>query len=153
MSDELNKVELPAIAQLQSLGWNYIVGTLLSPDVGDHRKSFKDVVLEKRLKDAIVKLNSWISEENLSKVIRDITKIQLPNLIEANQHVWSILTNYISVDQDLGNGRKGQTVKIIDFENPLENDFLCVNQFKIAGVNQNIIPDIVLFVNGLPLTN
>jgi type I restriction enzyme R subunit len=151
MSDELNKVELPAITQLQSLGWDYIDGTLLSPDVSEHRKSFKDVVLESRLKNAILRLNPWISEENLAKVMRDIIKIQSPNLIEANQHVWSALTNYISVDQDLGNGRKGQTVKIIDFEAPLENDFLCVNQFKIAGVHQNIIPDIILFVNGLPL--
>lgn len=151
MSDELTKVELPAIAQLQSLGWDYMDGALLSPDVSDVRESFKDVVLEKRLKESVLKLNPWISEENLAKVIRDIVKIQTPNLIEANQYVWDVLVNYISVDQDLGNGRKGQTVKIIDFDNPLENDFLCVNQFKIAGVNQNIIPDIILFVNGLPL--
>ena len=48
-------------------------------------------------------------------------------------------------------GRKGQTVKIIDFDNPDNNEFLCTNQFKVEGVNQNIIPDIVCFVNGLPL--
>ena len=55
------------------------------------------------------------------------------------------------MEQDLGKGRKGQTVKIIDFDNPDNNEFLCVNQFKVEGPNQNIIPDIVLFVNGLPL--
>ena len=53
--------------------------------------------------------------------------------------------------QDLGKGNKGQTVHIIDFENPENNEFLCTNQFKVSGVNQNIIPDIILFVNGLPL--
>jgi type I restriction enzyme R subunit len=59
--------------------------------------------------------------------------------------------NYISVEQDLNKGRKGQTVKIIDFENPDNNEFLCVNQYKVEGAHQNIIPDVVLFVNGLPL--
>ena len=53
--------------------------------------------------------------------------------------------------QDLGKGNKGQTVHIIDFENPENNEFLCTNQFKVSGINQNIIPDIILFVNGLPL--
>ena len=53
--------------------------------------------------------------------------------------------------QDLGKGNKGQTVHIIDFENPENNEFLCTNQFKVSGVNQNIIPDILCFVNGLPL--
>jgi type I restriction enzyme R subunit len=53
--------------------------------------------------------------------------------------------------QDLGKGNKGQTVRIIDFDNPDNNEFLCVNQFKVSGREQNIIPDIVLFVNGLPL--
>src|SRR5690606_35032563 len=50
-----------------------------------------------------------------------------------------------------GAGRKGQTVKVIDFDNPDNNEFLCTNQFKVEGINQNIIPDVVCFVNGLPL--
>ena len=53
--------------------------------------------------------------------------------------------------QDVGRGNKGQTVKIIDFENLENNEFICTNQFKVSGINQNIIPDIVLFVNGIPL--
>ncbi|MGH8550027.1 MAG: type I restriction endonuclease [Methylococcales bacterium] len=57
----------------------------------------------------------------------------------------------MSVDQDLGKGRKGRTVRIIDFENPDHNEFLCTNQFKVEGIRQKVIPDIVLFVNGLPL--
>ena len=150
-SDELDKVELPALEQLQSLGWTYLEGSQLSPDESDKRSSYKDVVLEHRLEKAIQRINPWISPDNRRRVISDFTRAQFPNLIEANQSVWNTLTQYVSVMQDVGKGNKGQTVKIIDFENLENNEFLCTNQFKVSGVNQKIIPDIVLFVNGLPL--
>ncbi len=150
-SDEYDKVELPALEQLQSLDWIYIDGSKLSPEESDERNSYKEVVLEKRLSQALKRINPWINDENLRKVIRDLTKAQFTNLIEANQSIWNTLTQYVSVIQDLGQGNKGQTVKIIDFDNPENNEFLCTNQFKVSGINQNIIPDITLFVNGLPL--
>lgn len=150
-SDELDKVELPALEQLQSLGWSYVEGAKLSPDESDERSSLKDVVLEKRLTKSLKRINPWINDENLRKVIRALTKTLYPNLIEANQGIWAQINQCISVMQDLGKGNKGQTVHIIDFEHPENNEFLCTNQFKVSGVNQNIIPDILCFVNGLPL--
>ena len=150
-SDEYDKVEHPALEQLQSLGWDYIDGSQLSPEDSDERTSLKEVVLESHLRESIQRINPWINDENLRKVIRDLIQIQTPTLLEANQSIWETLTNYISVEQDLGSGRRGQTVKIVDFDNLENNEFLCVNQFKVSGVNQNIIPDIILFVNGLPL--
>ncbi|MDA8935682.1 HsdR family type I site-specific deoxyribonuclease [Porticoccaceae bacterium] len=150
-SDELDKVELPALEQLQSLGWSYVEGAQLSPDESDERSSLKDVVLEKRLTTSLKRINPWINDENLRKVIRELTKTLYPNLIEANQGIWTQINQCISVMQDLGKGNRGQTVHIIDFENPENNEFLCTNQFKVSGVNQNIIPDILCFVNGLPL--
>ena len=150
-SDELLKVEQPAIDQLQSLGWSYLDGRTLAPELSDERSSFKDPILEKRLIESLRRINPWISDENLQKVFRELTRTQFTNLLEANQFYWNQLTQYTSVQQDLGQGNRGQTVKIIDFENIENNDFLCVNQFKISGPNQNIIPDIVLFVNGLPV--
>ena len=150
-SDELDKVELPALEQLQSLGWSYVEGAQLSPDESDERSSLKDVVLEKRLTSSLKRINPWINDENLRKVIRELTKTLYPNLIEANQGIWTHINQCISVMQDLGKGNRGQTVHIIDFENPENNEFLCTNQFKVSGVNQNIIPDILCFVNGLPL--
>lgn len=150
-SDEFDKVELPALEQLQSLGWSYVTGEKLSPEESDERNSFKDVVLEKRLTTSIKRLNPWISNENLRKVIRNLTKTVYPNLVEANQSIWNSINQCVSVMQDLGKGNKGQTVHIIDFDNLENNEFICTNQFKIKGVNQSIIPDIVLFVNGLPL--
>ena len=84
-------------------------------------------------------------------IIKEFTQITNLNLMEANQKIYEKLTKYISVEQDLGEGRKSHTVKIIDFDNIENNEFLITNQFKVAGINQNIIPDIILFVNGLPL--
>lgn len=155
--DEVVKVELPAIEQLTQLGWTYVPGAVLAPvlpvdgsPMGE-RGYYRDVVLAKRLEAAILKLNPWISEENLRKVVREFTHPNHAGLMEYNQAIYDKLVSYLSVEQDLGSGRKGQTVKVIDFDNPENNEFLCTNQFKIEGINQNIIPDIVCFVNGLPL--
>ena len=150
-ADEFDKVELPAIEQLQSLGWEYVKGEDLSPDKSSERTSLKEVVLENRLSANIKRINPWISDQNLHKVVKDLTKTQYTNLIEANQAIWTNINECVSVMQDLGKGNKGQTVHIIDFESPENNEFLCTNQFKVSGINQNIIPDIILFVNGLPL--
>ena len=136
-SDEFDKVELPALEQLQSLGWSYIEGADLSPDESDERSSFKDIVLEKRLTTSIKRINPWINNENLRKVVRDLTKTQYPNLIKANQSIWSTINQCVSVMQDLGRGNKGQTVHIIDFDNLKNNEFLCTNQFKVEGINQS----------------
>lgn len=148
--DELDKVELPAIAQLNQLGWKYIHGAELTPETGA-RSYLRDVVLVNQLNLAIKRINPWISDENLRKVSRDFTHPVYAGLMEYNHALYNSLVYYQSVEQDLGKGRKGQTVKIIDFDNPENNEFICTNQFKVEGVNQNIIPDIVCFVNGLPL--
>ena len=150
-NDEFIKVELPAIEQLKKLNWQYIEGSKLSPDESDERKSFKHVVLKNKLSKSIKKINPWISDENIKTVIQEFTQITNLNLMEANQKIYEKLTKYISVEQNLGEERKSHTVKIIDFENLENNEFLITNQFKVAGINQNIIPDIILFVNGLPL--
>ncbi len=156
--DEELKVEQPAIAQLIKLGWTYVPAARLTPVVASkdaqttaERAYYRDVVLVNRLESALRKLNPWISNENLGKVMRELTHPNHAALMEYNHSIYQMLVNYLSVEQDLGKGRKGQTVKIIDFDNPENNDFLCTNQFKIEGANQNVIPDIVCFVNGLPL--
>lgn len=71
--------------------------------------------------------------------------------MEANEKIHDMLVNYISIQQDLGKGKKGQTVRLIDFDNPSNNEFLVVDQFTITGGEKPIRPDLILFVNGLPL--
>ena len=155
--DEVEKVELPAIEQLTRLGWTYVPGADLAPVLpvdgapAGERSYYRDVVLSKRLEAAVLRLNPWISDENLRKVVREFTHPNHAGLMEYNQSIYDLLVSYLSVEQDLGAGHKGQTVKVIDFDNPKNNEFLCTNQFKVEGPNQNIIPDIVCFVNGLPL--
>jgi type I restriction enzyme, R subunit len=149
--DERQLVEAPALEQLKGLGWSHLDGTTLVPGTSNHRSSLKDVVLTPNLEQAIQRINPWISEDNLRKVVREVTLIQSATLMEANKWLWERLTQYFSVDQDLGSGRRGQTLKLIDFDNLQNNEFLCIDQFKIQGPSQNIIPDILLFVNGLPL--
>jgi type I restriction enzyme, R subunit len=149
--DERQFVEAPALDQLKGLGWSHLDGTTLVPEKSNHRSSLKDVVLTPNLEQAIQRINPWISEDNLRKVVREVTLIQTSTLMESNKWFWERLTQYFSVDQDLGSGRRGQTLKLIDFDQPENNEFLCVDQFKIQGPSQNIIPDILLFVNGLPL--
>ncbi|OBT08061.1 deoxyribonuclease HsdR [Shewanella sp. UCD-FRSSP16_17] len=151
-NNEFDKVEAPAISQLVSLGWQYIPGKMLSPEHGNAERVYlRDVVLVKRLEVAIKRINPWISDENLRKVSREVTHPNFAALMEYNHAFYQTLVSYLSVEQDLGKGRKGQTVKLVDFEQPENNEFICTNQFKIEGVNQRIIPDIVCFVNGIPL--
>ena len=150
-NDERSLVEAPALEQLKGLGWRHLNGTALAPASSNHRASLKEVVLTPNLEQAIQRINPWISEENLRKVVREVTRIRAATLMEANRWFWERLTQYFSVDQDLGRGRKGQTVKLMDFDAPEKNEFLCVDQFRVQGPAQPIVPDITLFVNGLPL--
>src|SRR5690554_3808936 len=131
--DEEHKVEQPAIAQLVKQGWTYVPGANLAPaaSTGAEREYYRDVVLVPRLETALRRLNPWISEENLGRVMRELTHPNHAALMEYNQAMHDMLINYLSVEQDLGSGRRGQTVKIIDFDNPANNEFLCTNQFKV----------------------
>jgi type I restriction enzyme R subunit len=139
--DELNKVEVPAIAQLEQLGWTYVHGAQLTPEAGA-RAYQRDVVLINHLEAAIKRINPWISDENLRKVSRELTHPVCAGLMEYNHAFYTTLVNHQSVEQDLGKGRKGQTVKIIDFDNIDNNEFICTSQFKVEGVSQNIIPQV-----------
>jgi len=145
--NEKSLVEDRIIAQLQKLGYTYIHGSYLEGE----RQTLRDVVLQERLSDAIKRINPWISDDNLRRVVRDITHIEAASLMEANEAIHENIVHYMSIEQDLGRGKKNQTVRLIDFDNIDNNEFLVVNQFKVSGLTDNIIPDVVLFVNGLPV--
>ncbi len=145
--NEKELVENRIIEQLKQLGYTYMHGSYLEGE----RQTLRDVVLEQRLADAIKRINPWIDDNNLRKVVRDITHVESASLMEANEAIHDDIVHYISVEQDLGHGKKNQTVRLIDFDNIENNEFLVVNQFKVGGLSDNIIPDVVLFVNGLPL--
>ena len=145
--NEKQLVENRLIQQLQEIGYDYFSGLSLE----EERETMSDVILRGRLTSAIVRLNPWIDENNLNKVVRSILHIEATSLIEANENFHYGLVNYISVQQDLGKGKKNQTVRLIDFTNPENNEFLVVDQFSISDARGTIRPDLLVFVNGLPL--
>jgi len=145
--------EKRAIALFRKLGYEYKDGRdEIGPDTASpERESLQDVILEDRLKAAIKKFNPWINERNLQEAVKKITRVSAINTMRANSTIHERLVRHISVEQDLGEGKKGQTVKYIDYENPENNDFLIVNQLKFAGPEENIIPDLIVFLNGIPV--
>ncbi|MGF9875226.1 type I restriction endonuclease subunit R [Bacillus tropicus] len=145
--NEKQLVENRMITQLQKRSYEYIHGSSLDSE----RDSKGEIVLKKRLSKAILQLNPWISDTNLAKVMRSITHIESTSLMEANQKFHEMIVNMISIQQDLGKGKKNQTVKLIDFEKPENNEFLVVDQFTISNAQGNIRPDLIIFINGLPL--
>ncbi len=142
-----------AIALFRSLDYEYKNGRdEIGPDCkSPERESLQDIYLKDRLRAAIKKFNPWINERNLQQAIKKITRVSAINTMRANSTIHERLVRHISVKQDLGDGKKGQTVKYIDYENPENNDFLVVNQLKFAGPEENIIPDLVVYLNGIPV--
>lgn len=145
--NEKSTVENRIIDHLKGFGYTYIHGTYLEGE----RQTLRDVVLEQRFADAIRRINPWIDDNNLRKVVRDVTHMEAASLMEANEALHEDIVHYISTEQDLGHGKKNQTVRLIDFDNIDNNEFLVTNQFKVSGLTGDIIPDVVIFVNGLPL--
>ncbi|WP_200416176.1 type I restriction endonuclease subunit R [Virgibacillus salexigens] len=145
--NEETLVENRMINQLQKLDYTYVHGA----ELDNERSSQTEVVLKSRLQAVIQRLNPWINENNLNKVVRNLTHMEATSVMEANQHFHEILINQLSVQQDVGSGRKNQTVKLIDFDNIDNNDFIITNQFSYTHAHDTIRPDIMLYVNGLPL--
>lgn len=157
LGNEETLVEIPAVEYLvNKLGYHALHGKELTPDKGV-RDSLTEVVLTDRLTAAIKKLNPWIDESNLNKAVRYLSRAdQLgSSLLEINEVLYDTLVQLTyTVEQDVhGNGQKKKhTVEFIDWENPLNNDFLVVRQFEVQTLSgRSIFPDIIIFVNGLPI--
>lgn len=145
--------EQPAIGQLKRLGYKYTHGDQLDPDLVEdcERKSRRDVILEERLKKSLARINPHLTEDSITKAIRMITHIQAESTLEANRIFHNYLISGISVDQDIRAKRQKLTVNFIDFDNVEKNEFLAVNQFWVRRQKITDRPDIVIFINGLPM--
>lgn len=113
---------------------------------------YRDVVLAARLRAALARLNPDLPPEALEDAWRKLTRCEEPSLIERNRAVHRMLVDGITVEFRRKDGSiGGAQARLIDFENPSENDWLAVNQFTVAEGQHLRRPDVVLFVNGLPL--
>jgi type I restriction enzyme R subunit len=151
--NEDNLSEKPAIEQLRKLGYDCIHGDEFDPDLKDRceRISRREVILVERLKKKLKEINEGLAENTINKAIRRVTHIQAEGLIEANQKFHRDLIAGISIEQDTGGHRQKKTVRFIDFENPEKNEFLVVNQLWVKGPSETDRPDIIVFINGIPL--
>ncbi|MFC0343801.1 type I restriction endonuclease subunit R [Epilithonimonas hispanica] len=147
-----NEIEKLAIALLEHQGYTYINGVQLAPDAGDmERTSFEEVVLKQRLENAVRRINPMIPLDAQQDAVKQILRIASPDVLSNNETFHRLLTEGIPVTKRVDGQERGDRVFLIDFENPLHNEFLVVNQFTIVENGVNKRPDIILFVNGLPL--
>ena len=147
-----NDIELWAIEELQTIGWGYIHGAVIAPD-GElpERDSYSDVILKARLQGAIARNNPHIPIDAQQEAFKVVERIASPELMVNNQHFHELLTEGVPVEYRKDGVQRGDRVRLVNFENPQENDFLVVNQFTIIEDNNHKRPDLLLFVNGLPL--
>ncbi|MBB1151326.1 type I restriction endonuclease subunit R [Myroides sp. NP-2] len=147
-----NEIEKLAIELLEHQGYSYFNGVHLAPDAGDlERTSFEEVVLKQRLENAVRRINPNIPLDAQQDAVKQILRIASPDVLSNNESFHRLLTEGIPVTKRVDGQERGDRVFLIDFENPLHNEFLVVNQFTIVENGVNKRPDIILFVNGLPL--
>ena len=146
-------VEEAALAWLSELGFAVAGGLDIGPDgTTPERASYGDVVLDGRLRAAIARLNPHLNAETREEVLRKLTRAETPVLIEENRRLHRFLVDGVPVETFRPDGSiGGELARIIDFDNPDENDWLVVNQFTVIENKANRRPDVVIFVNGLPL--
>lgn len=153
MSFTEDLVEQVALGTLQDLGWRYEDSISIAPDGPNKRRvSNGDVVLGGLLEDAARRLNPDIPNEALQNALRQVQISETPSLIEENRRIHRLLVDGIDVEYRRPDGSiKGDKVRLIDFANPANNDFMVTNQFTVVEGGYNRRPDVVAFVNGLPL--
>lgn len=145
-------IEEMAIEELQSLGYTYISGVDLAPDaLNPERSSYGDVLLMGRLQTAVHKLNPTIPADAIQGAVRKLSRIATSNLLADNEEFHKMLVDGVPVEYRKGSDIKGDSVRIVDFDCPLNNEFLVVNQYTVVQNNNNKRPDVLLFVNGIPL--
>lgn len=145
-------IEEMAIEELQSLGYTYISGVDLAPDaLNPERSSYGDVLLMGRLQAAVHKLNPTIPADAIQGAVRKLSRIATSSLLADNEEFHKMLVDGVPVEYRKGSDIKGDSVRIVDFDSPLNNEFLVVNQYTVVQNNNNKRPDVLLFVNGIPL--
>lgn len=145
-------IEHSVIEQLQSLGWEHIHGSVISPD-GEkpERENYEQIILTDRLRKAVSVINPHIPKEAQEQAIQKTQRIYSPDLLHNNETFHKELVEKVKIPYQQDGYERSYEVALIDFENIGNNQFLAVNQYTIVENNQNKRPDILLFVNGVPL--
>lgn len=152
--DERNHVEKPFLDQLEGLGWTVIDCDSKQLPTQTFRESFTEVVMLPVLREQLKVINPWLEDDQVEEAVKQLTgSFPGTGLIQNNKHVLQLLLENTSVAENRKTGEKSPTVRFINFKHPDNNRFIAVCQFKvrILGTEHHIYPDIVLFLNGLPI--
>jgi len=146
-------VEEAGLGFIKELGYQIAFGPDIAPDgPSPERSSYGDVILNKRLSDAVARLNPAIPASARDDAIRKLIQSETPSLVEENRRIHKLMTEGVAVQFTAADGAvKSDIVHLIDFEQPDNNDWLAVNQFTVIEQGHNRRPDIAIFLNGLPL--
>lgn len=146
-------VEQPAVNWLKDLGYSYIHGSELSPENGE-RDSYRQVILKKRFIDAVKKFNPWLTQAQLKEVYRKVVDIEHPDFVMKSKIFYDMLINGVKITTREKGEERTRIVKLVDYENAENNEFLVAKQFTVEYQYQRELhrrPDAVVFINGLPL--
>lgn len=147
-----NQIELFMIDCLSEMGYQYTHGPDIAPESENPlRSNYQEVILKQKLEQAINRLNPDLSHAVKEDALKQVMHISSPELMDVNEKFHIMLTEGVNVTHHVNGYEKGETVKLIDFDNPSNNDFEVINQFTIIENNNNKRPDVILFINGLPL--
>lgn len=152
--DERNHVEKPLLDQLHGLKWEILDLDSKQRPEESHRANFTEVVMLPVLREQLKVIQPWLEEDQVEEVVKQLTaSFPTSNLLQNNQYVFRLLLEGTSVSENRQTGEKSPTVRFIDFNQSGNNRFIAVCQLKvrILGTEHHIIPDIVLFLNGLPV--
>ncbi|WP_198322655.1 MULTISPECIES: type I restriction endonuclease subunit R [Methylococcus] len=147
------EIEQALLTQLGGLGYTVASDEVIGPDgSAPERDSHDVVVLRKRLEEAVLRLNPNLPPKARADAIAKLTQSVFPALLEENRRIHRLLTEGVDVEYDADDGTlTAGKVRLIDFERPENNDWLAVRQFTVINGQNNRRPDVVVFVNGLPL--
>lgn len=147
-----DQLEQDCLAWLADVGWQHCYGPDIAPD-GDapERENYRQVLLLGRLRSAVAALNPAVPAAAREDAIRQVIDLGTPVLLAANRHFHRLLVGGVPVQYQQDGETRGDFVRLVDWTNPLRNEWLAVNQFSVTGPHHTRRPDIVLFVNGLPL--
>ncbi|MDA0558322.1 type I restriction endonuclease subunit R [Burkholderia pseudomallei] len=148
-------VEQATLGWLSELGWEIAHGPDISPpdskSPGSERDSYRQVLLTGRLREAIARLNPHLPSSARDDAVRLLLNPNIPGQVQANRQFHRWLVEGVPVEFQRNGETRGDRAQLIDFADPARNDWLAVNQFSIQGPKQPRRPDVILFVNGLPL--
>lgn len=147
-----DQLEQLALTWFQDSGWEYRHGPDIAPD-GDtpERADYRQVLLQGYLHEALRRLNPDVPDAVLEEVLHRVAKLHEPSVIQSNRSFHEVLLDGLPVIVEKGGEKRGDRVRLIDFEHPEQNHFLVVNQYTVQGTKQPRRPDLVCFINGIPI--